>query len=206
MDRCTLKFLKPFHKFEIHISSSPKTLGYASCFNFDKTPLLIYQTLLIINKTNSIKEKKQSKSDNYWPANLSVNQSTNRFSNQAINHSSQPSTNLSANQWIKHKSLRNKSTNQNNHQSLHQSTMPSINQTTIKTKRVETLPGNLVMKTHDMILLTFPSPHPRQCWSPNKRKDDITIQHCFGKRWGEELSFFLSNFCLRFFSTIFSRL
>ena len=141
------------------------------------------------------------------PANLSVNQSTNQSINQAINHSSQPSTNLSANQWINHKSLRNKSTNQNNHQSLHQSTMPFINQTTIKTKRVQTLPGNWVITTHNMILLIFPPPHPRQCWSPNIRKDDMTIQHCFGKRGGgRELSFFLLNFCLSFFSTIFSRL
>ena len=137
-----------------------------------------------------------------------MNQSTNRFSNQAINnHSSQPSTNLSANQLINHKSLRNKSTNQTNHQSLHQSTIAFISQTTIKTKRVQTAPGNLVMKTYDMISITFPPPHPRQCWSPKNRKDDITIQHCFGKRGGgEELSFFLSNFCLRFFSTIFPRL
>ena len=97
------------------------------------------------------------------PANLSVNQSTNQSINQAINHSSQPSTNLSANQRINHKSLRNKSINQTNHQSLHQSTMPFINQTTIKTKRVDTsnLPGNLVMTTHYMILLTFPHPTPR---------------------------------------------
>ena len=139
---------------------------------------LIYQST-IKTISQSINQINQALN---WPANLSVNQSTNRFSNQAINHSSQPSTNLSANQWINHKSLRNKSTNQNNHQSLYQSTMPFINQTTIKTKRVETLPGNLVMKTHDMISCTFSPPHPWQCWSPNNRKDDITIQHCFGKR------------------------
>ena len=89
-----------------------------------------------------------------------MNQSTNQCINQAINHSSQPSTNLSANQWIHHKSLRNKSTNQSNHQSLYQSTMPFINQTTIKTKRVQTLPGNWVITTHDMISITFPHPTP----------------------------------------------
>ena len=62
------------------------------------------------------------------------------------------------------------------------------------------------MKTHDMILLTFPPPHPRQCWSPNNRKDDITIQHCFGKRGGERVEFFPFKLLLEVFLNNFFKI
>ena len=50
----------------------------------------------------------------------------------------------------------------------------------------------VITLTHDMVLLTLPPPYLKQCWSPNNRKDDITIQHCFGRRGGggEKVEFF----------------
>ena len=58
--------------------------------------------------------------------------------------------------------------------------------------------------THDMVLLTLPPPHLKQCWSPNNRKDDITIQHCFGRRGegGEKVEFFPLKhmFCIETFA------
>ena len=105
----------------------------------------------------------------------------------------------------------NKSTNQTNHESLHQSTLPLINQSTIKTKRVQTLPGSLVITTHDIISLTFPPPYPSNA-NPQVTKKNVTIQHCFGGRgWGRKFEFFFFetyvlhwNFCLKFFNETFN--
>ena len=60
------------------------------------------------------------------------------------------------------------------------------NQSTIKTKRVETLPGNLVMTTHDMISITFPPPHPRQYWSPCDRKMTLLFSIVLGGEGGRK--------------------
>lgn len=55
--------------------------------------------------------------------------------------------------------------------------------------------GNLITRTQDVIGFLLSQPPPGQCWSRGSRKDQVTIQYCFGGERREQI-LFIWNTCL----------
>ena len=72
--------------------------------------------------------------------------------------------------------------------------------------RFHPLPGNLVITTQDILGMTLTPPCLKQCCPQGNRKDQVTIQHCFGKRWGKVNASFVHLKSMPCIETILSHL